>query len=148
MSKIELKVNDDPTKVGHLFCDDCATELNVVLSSSDKFYRNPNWQTGWNAEWSEYYNVRFIFPKLLKQIWSQDFLKETICPYCSYTGEILVMENGLFSANLIKESLDSDATLGYKCTSCEMVYASSKCVTSIGKAGKNIYMCGDCAIFA
>jgi len=149
--KIELVVNNDPNKTGHLFCTDCATELNIVLNSnfynqSPQVYRNPRWTADWDFIWHEYHNVRFIFPSLLKELWGFDGLKVLTCPYCSYKGKIITMNNGLFDIHIIKNSLDTDNTGGYKCMRCDGTYASQKCVSLVNKT--NGYICGDCAMFA
>jgi hypothetical protein len=144
-NKIELVVSTDPKKTGHLFCADCATELNVVLDYSKKIYRNPQWAADWDAVWHEYHSVRFIFPSLLRELFEFDGLKALTCPYCSYKGKITTMNNGLFDIRLIKNSLDADNAGGYKCSRCDGIFASQKCVTPL-KEG--LYICGDCAMYA
>ena len=143
--RIELVTNGNPNKTGHLFCGDCATELNVVLDSK-RMYRNPQWTADWDTAWHEYHNVRFIFPKLIQELLGFDGLKKLTCPYCSYQGKIVTMDNGLFDIHLIKNSLDADNAGGYKCMRCEKVYASQRCVSLVDRT--NGYICGDCAIFA
>jgi hypothetical protein len=143
MQNIELIVNTDMQRTSHLFCEDCVSELNVLLDSS-QIYRNPRWTSDWDAKWHKFHTVRFIFPTMLMQLLSLDGLPILTCPYCSYKGAIVPMEGGLFDIKLIQNSLDADNSDEYKCAHCEKIYASQKCVARTGRH----YICGDCAAFA
>jgi len=143
MTNIELVVNDDVNKISHLFCGDCATELNIVLDDR-KVYLNPRWTVDWDTQWHEFHYVRFIYTELLFDLLGEhDELRQLTCPNCSCKGKIIIMDNGLFDVRLIRKSLDDDAS-EYKCIRCEKVYASQECVTRIGRD----YICGDCAALA
>ncbi len=141
---IELLMHDDPGKIGHLFCTDCVTEINVNLELGDTVYKNPNLLPSWNVEWHEFYNVRFIYLELLIDLHRDNQIKRLHCPKCDIAGDIIVMDNGLFDIQLIHKSLNIDdiPPYGFKCAVCEEVYATSRCVTRIGSE----LVCGDCVV--
>lgn len=139
--RIELRENSDLTKMGHIFCGDCATELNVILIG-DKVYLNPQYVVEWDLAWHEFHNVKFIFPHLTETIWDRDF--EAQCPCCGNKDVNLLrpQDNSLFDIKLIKRSLG--ASNHYVCLHCEGSFASRECVIRTG----NKYICGDCAAHA
>jgi hypothetical protein len=143
MRKLEVIVAKDSKKTGHLFCCDCATELNVVLSHN-QVYRNPRYAPDWELMWHDFHAVKFIFPSVLEDVWDADIMKHVSCPYCSFVGKIIPNEGGLFDIYLIKNSLDQTGDTGYQCTCCEKTYATQKMMV---RAGRD-YICGDCAMFA
>ncbi len=138
---MELILNKDLCKTGHLFCCDCATELNVVLEYQT-LYHNPNYHSDWDSEIHQFHNVRYVFPKLLKKIWDKDRKRQLECPDCGFVGKIIVMDRGLFDVKLILNSLNIDIT--WHCMICEGSFASRKHVSQI----KNGYICGDCVAYA
>lgn len=144
INHIELVINTNRNRTSHLLCEDCTTELDIVLDQA-KLYKNPMWTIDWDISWHEFNSVRFIFPELIFQLFGEwEDIHKIVCPYCSCKGKIVAMEKGLFDLKLIKNSLHINNSDEYKCANCEKVYASQKCVCRIGRN----YICGDCAAFA
>ena len=136
-----LVQNHNLSVMGHIFCGDCATELNVVLIGHE-VYLNPEYKFGWEQPWHEFHNVKTIFPALLQTIWDCDF--HASCPCCGNKNPLTLspMDNSLFDLRLVKRSLDTDTL--YVCMNCEGEFASHECVV---RTGDN-YICGDCAAHA
>jgi hypothetical protein len=140
MSQIVLKANDDPKVLGHLFCDECATELLVVMDDWNIFL-NRNYKKDWDLTWHEFHNVKWISPDLIKAFHDRDFDFE--CPYCScdHIDKLTYLENGMLDPRLILRSFKSDNA--YTCDRCENTYANGKCVIKVGRET----ICSDCAPF-
>jgi len=141
-NNIELVRTIDPAKTGHLFCGDCAEELNVVTPLNDLF-ANPRYMITWDTPWHQFHNVRHVFPKTLKMLLEDNTLESLVCPCCTTKGKITIMNNGLFDVKLLHRSLQNKPAL-YTCVMCEGKFASDKCVTKVSDT-HDMYVCGDCA---
>ena len=139
--RIDLIQNDDLAQMGHIFCSDCATELNVVLVRFQG-YLHPRYDPEWDAPWSEWHNIRHIYPELLKIIWDDDFF--TACPNCGNADNkrLKPLDCSMFDLRLIARSLKAEEHVCI-CTHCAGSYAKSCMVQR-----KQGYVCGDCAAYA
>ncbi len=140
---IELIENTDVSQVGHMFCEDCASELNVVLCNNAG-YMHPRYNQNWDLAWHEFNPIRFIYPTLIKALWDYDF--SAMCPSCGNNNKyrLRVLDNSLFDIRLIQLSFKRKTNL-YNCKRCEGVFVNQKCMIDIGRGN---YICGDCAAFA
>ena len=110
---IELIINEDPNTTGHLFCTDCATELNVVLTHS-KIYINPQYKKNWDTPWHEFHNVKFVHPDMVEIVSCKDIMSKVVCPYCSAVGKIVTMDNFDKAMFSIRPSITESVVNYYK----------------------------------
>lgn len=137
MPQIELVANDNPKTSGHLFCNDCSTELMVVLDNWPS-YLHPQYKPEWNLPWHEHHNIKYLYPDLIKVFWDKDFTYS--CPYCSNEklDDLIHMDNNILDAKIILKSLDET----YICHECSKEFEHPKCVRKIGR----YYICSDCML--
>ena len=142
MTKLELVPNASIASMGHIFCEECANESNIVLAWH-KVYQNPEYRRAWDAVWHEFHPVRYVVPKLLMDVHERRFTAR--CPHC-HNGDVDTlrpMDNGLLDLHLVRTSMKAYVH-GFDCAKCEIYYASKKMGAKTG--GK--YICGDCAALA
>lgn len=135
---IKLLMHQNRSTTGHLFCSDCATELDIDLRPY-LGYRNPRYTEEWNLTYHDFHSVRVLYPGLLKVIWDGQASFE--CPYCGCINQkkFIVMDKGAFDIRLIKDSIESDSTY-YVCEYCEVKYVGHANVVSMDEG----YVCRDC----
>lgn len=140
MSQILLLANNDPKKLGHLFCEACATELIIILQKW-VVYLNPKYKKDWDLPWHEFHYAKFIYPELIKTFHDKNFVYE--CPYCTCSNydTLTYIDNSILDPRLILNSLNTNNY--YVCSRCEGGFANGKCVTRIGRD----IICTDCLAF-
>jgi hypothetical protein len=138
--KLDLVQTHDLKSMGHVFCEDCATELSIVLSDFRR-YKNPRYSIDWEAPWHEFHNVIFIYPHLVQRLWDKDF--NSFCPSCgnNESNRLNPLSDSLFDLRLIKRSLEEQHT--HVCIACEGLFVE-ECMYKT----RHGYICDDCIAFA
>ena len=135
---LKLVVHNQANETGHMFCGDCATELNIDLGPYHG-YRHPNYQNDWKKVYHDFHPIRVVYPGVLKLIWDGE--AEFECPYCGCRNQkkFVVMDNGTFDVRLLQESLVPN-NKEYECVYCEGIYAGHNNVAKF----EDGYICKDC----
>ena len=122
---ITFVVSTDFKKTAHFFCEDCASELNVVLVPYVG-YLHPRYSVDWDLPWHEFHNIKYVYPQLFKNIWDKQV--DGHCPSCGCIdmNKIQPMDNWLFDIKALSRSFDADNQ--HACLRCESTFASHKCV--------------------